>query len=265
MTNVTVADEGPVRILEINRPQRRNALDLAAAEQLHTEIDRAGREGVGAVVLAGAGEHFSAGGDADAILDIVADPDDDAPLRLMRSFHRLVEAIWSCELPIVAAVTGSAYGGAFNLALACDLVVCSADARFCQVFLRRGLVPDLGGAYLLPRLVGMQRAKELMLLTPEISASRALELGLVNVVLPSAATARARACELASQLANGPRTAIALTKKLLNASTTGTLQSALELEAVTQAVTLRTATARQGFEAFRAARAQTAASPPDGS
>jgi 2-(1,2-epoxy-1,2-dihydrophenyl)acetyl-CoA isomerase len=178
----------------------------------------------------------------------------------MRSFHRLVEAIWTSELPVVAAVAGSVYGGGFNLALACDLVVSAADARFCQVFLRRGLVPDLGGAYLLPRLVGMQRAKELMLLTSEIDAARALELGLVNEVLPSAAAARHRACELAAKLADGPRAAIGLTKKLVNASTTGTLQQSLELEAVTQSVMLRTDTVREGFEELRARRRGAAAS-----
>jgi 2-(1,2-epoxy-1,2-dihydrophenyl)acetyl-CoA isomerase len=261
---VIVTDSGAVRVLEISRPERRNAMNLAVVAELLAGVEDAGREdGIGAVVLTGAGGHFSAGGDADAILDVTADPDDRAPLHLMRSFHRLVEAIWTSELPVVAAVAGSAYGGGFNLALACDLIVSAADAKFCQVFLRRGLVPDLGGAYLLPRLVGMQRAKELMLLTSEIDAARAAELGLVNEVLPTAAAARDRACELAARLAAGPRAAIGLTKKLVNASTTGTLQQSLELEAVTQSVMLRTDTVRQGFEQLRTRRSAPAA--PGGS
>lgn len=122
-------------------------------------------------MLTGVGAHFSAGGDAELIVDRVQQGET-ALLAMMRSFHRLIEEIWNSPLPVVAAVGGLAHGGGFDLAPACDLVACAADARWCQVFLRRGVVPDLGGAYLLPRLVGMQRAKELMLLTPEIDAHR---------------------------------------------------------------------------------------------
>lgn len=255
MSGVTITDEQPVRILAINRPHRRNALTPEVAEQLTAAIEQAGADTrIGALVLTGEGGHFSAGGDADAIVEVIDAAAADAALRLMRTMHHLVEAVWTAELPVVAAVAGCAYGGAFNLALACDLVVCSADARFCQVFLRRGLIPDMGGAYLLPRLVGLQRAKELMLLTGEIDAWRAGELGLVNAVLPDAESARAHAVALAARLAEGPRTATALAKRLLNASTTGTLQSCLELEALTQAMALRDPAARAGFQDFRTRR-----------
>lgn len=246
---IIAADEGAVRVLTISRPQRRNALDVAAATQLRAELERAQAEpGVGAVVLAGAGEHFCAGGDAADILAHTGG--DEAPLALMRTFHRLVEEIWNADLPVVAAVAGVAYGGGFNLALACDLIVCAQDARLCQVFLRRGVVPDVGGAYLLPRLVGLQRARALMLLCPELSAPDALRLGLVTEVAASAQAARARAVELAAQLAAGPRLAVRLAKKLLNTSTDGDLHSSLELEAVTQALALHSQDARAGFESF---------------
>lgn len=250
MSDLDVTDVGAVRVVTIDRQDRRNALSAATADELRAEVERAEAEGAGAVVLTGAGGHFSAGGDAGAILDVLADPDDEAPVTMMRSFHRMVETVWGSPLPVVAAVSGVAYGGAFNLVLACDLVVCARDARFCQVFLRRGVVPDVGGAYLLPKLVGMQRAKELMLLTPEIDAARAYELGLVNEVLADAAAVRTRAVELATRLAEGPRYAIAATKRMLNASTTGSLHDALQLEAVSQAATLRTRTAREGFASF---------------
>lgn len=251
MSDIEVADRGAVRTLTINRPHRRNAFTAEAAELLRAEIDRAESGSVGAVVLTGADGHFSAGGDAGAILDTVNDQADGAPAKLMRAFHRLVDAIWTVPLPVVAAVSGVAYGGAFNLALACDLVICSADARFCQVFLRRGVVPDVGGAYLLPRLVGMQRAKELMLLTPEIDADSAHRLGLVNAVLPDPAAALDHALQVGERLAAGPRFAIAQTKKLLNASTDGSLRSALDLEAAIQSGLLRSQSARDGFASFR--------------
>jgi 2-(1,2-epoxy-1,2-dihydrophenyl)acetyl-CoA isomerase len=202
-------------------------------------------------VLRGAGGHFSSGGDADAVLAAVGSGVDTDLLALMRAYHRLVVEIWESPLPVVAAVSGSAYGGGFNLALACDLVVLSADARLCQVFVRRGVVPDVGGAYLLPRLVGMQRAKELMLLAPVIDAARALELGLANAVEPDPEAALARAVELAGEMAELPAYTVALTKKLMNHGLDADLRGALELEAVSQAAALRSSAATAGFEAIR--------------
>jgi 2-(1,2-epoxy-1,2-dihydrophenyl)acetyl-CoA isomerase len=250
VTEVRVTDEGPVRVVAIDRPERLNAMAVSTATALERAVRAASEDpAVGAVVLTGVGAHFSAGGDATAILDTIEEGDA-ALLALMRAFHRLVEEVWNSPLPVVAAVSGVAYGGGFNLALACDLVACAADARWCQVFLRRGIVPDLGGAYLLPRLVGMQRAKELMLLTPEIDAARAAELGIVNAVLPDADAAMAQALEWATLLADGPRYATALSKKLINSSTAGDLHSALELEAITQTAALQGGDARAGFAAF---------------
>lgn len=246
---------GAVRLLTINRPARRNALTMPAAESLRHELDAAiADQDTGAVVLTGAGGHFSAGGDGTEIL-AAAEGGPDAPAELMRVFHQLVETVWTAPLPVIAAVSGVAYGGGFNLALACDLVVCSADTRFCQVFVRRGVVPDLGGAYLLPRLVGLQRAKQLMLLAPEIGAASALQLGLVNAVLPEPAAALQHALTLAAQLAAGHRPAIAQAKTLLNASTAGSLPESLELEAGIQAALLRSEPVRRSFADFLAGRA----------
>ncbi|HEY0448387.1 enoyl-CoA hydratase/isomerase family protein [Actinophytocola sp.] len=248
MAELTVTDAGAVRTLAIDRPDRLNAMTDTAARAIELALrDAAADETVGAVVLTGVGEHFSAGGDAHTILDTIASTDDRALLDLMRSFHRLIEEVWNSALPVVAAVSGVAYGGGFNLALVCDLVVCAPDARFCEVFLRRGLVPDVGGAWLLPRAVGLHRAKELMLLTPELSAADAHRWGIVNAV---ADDPLAHATELATRLAAGPRLATSLTKKLVNASTTGDLHSSLELEAVTQALALTGKDARAGFEKF---------------
>jgi 2-(1,2-epoxy-1,2-dihydrophenyl)acetyl-CoA isomerase len=263
-TGIAVADRGPVRVLSIDRPDRRNAMTTATAEELELALRAAADdESVRAVVLTGTGGHFSAGGDAGAILDHVAG-DDPELLALMRAFHRLVVEVWESRLPIVAAVSGVAYGGGINLALACDLVVMSADARLCQVFVRRGVVPDVGGAWLLPRLVGMQRAKELMLLAPEIDARHAERLGLANAVEPDAAAALEKAVALAGQLAELPAYTVALSKKLINHSSGDDLRGSLEREAVTQAAALRARPAVEGFEAFRRRGAQAGASGATG-
>lgn len=248
---ITTSDRGPVRVIAIDRPARRNAMSTATAEALELALRAAADDdAVRAVVLTGVGGHFSAGGDADSILEHIAD-DDPALLALMRAFHRLVVEVWESRLPVVAAVSGIAYGGGINLALACDLVVVSADARLCQIFVRRGVVPDVGGAWLLPRLVGMQRAKELMLLAPEIDARRAEQLGLANAVEPDAEAALERAVALAGQLADLPPYTVALSKKLINHSSGDDLRGSLEREAVTQAAALRSRPATEGFETFR--------------
>ena len=250
MSHILVSDHGAVRTLTINRPERRNALSARTAEELTDAVAGAAENGSGAIVLAGQGGHFSAGGDAEAILEAIGSGDDGAPYRMMRTFHRLVETIWNSPLPVVAAVAGVAYGGAFNLALACDLIYASADARFCQVFVRRGVIPDLGGAYLLPRLVGMQRAKELMLLAGEIDAPRAEAMGIVNAVLANPAAALAAATDAAAKLAGTPRYTVEMAKRLINGSANSTLAESLSAEASAQSLVLGTPAAREGFDAF---------------
>lgn len=249
MSEVLLEDRGAVRVLTINRPHHRNALTADVVDELRLHI-QARDAAIGALVLTGADGHFSAGGDAADILDVIGQGSDQALMAFMGRFHLLVEAIWTSDLPVIAAVSGIAYGGGFNLALACDQVICSAEARFCQVFLRRALVPDLGGTYLLPRLIGVLRAKELMLRATEIKAPEARELGLVNMVAADPAAALEEAVSLAAVLADGPRLAIALTKQMINASTAGTLRSSLEREALAQTTALRAADARAQFEAF---------------
>ena len=251
-TVIDVHDDGPVRTLTLSGHGRLNAIGESTADGLHDAIVAAERDGgVYALVLTGAGDHFSAGGDAEGVRDVVSDEADDALLRFMRAYQRAATAVWNSSLPIVASVSGVAYGGAFNLAMACDLVVCSRDARFCQVFLRRGVVPDFGGAYVLPRLVGLRKAKELMLLADEIDAGTALDLGLVNFVEESPQETLARATSLAHRISAQSRMAVSMTKKLINSSAGGTLESSLEMEALSQASALGSASSRVAFERFR--------------
>ncbi|GAA3523967.1 enoyl-CoA hydratase/isomerase family protein [Nocardioides daeguensis] len=251
-TEVLVRDDGPVRVLTLSGPLRLNSIAAATADALADEVQRAERDDrVRALVLTGDGDHFSAGGDADGVLDTAAREDDDAMIRFMRAYQRATLAVWNTSLPVVASVSGVAYGGAFNLALACDLVVCSENARFCQVFLRMGVVPDFGGAFLLPRLIGMQRAKELMLLADEIDAGTAQRLGLVNFVLGSPHETTETALSLAHRLAAQSRMAVSMTKRLMNSSTGGSFEASLELEALSQSSALGSRRAQSSFERFR--------------
>ncbi|MCW2789631.1 MAG: enoyl-CoA hydratase/isomerase family protein [Aeromicrobium sp.] len=251
-TSVEISDDGPVRTLVLAGPARLNALAASTADDLCDAIVAAERDDrVHALVLTGAGQHFSAGGDAEGVLDVAGDPADDALIRFMRSYQRAAMAVWDTPLPVIASVSGIAYGGAFNLAMACDFVVASQSARFCQVFLRRGVVPDFGGAYVLPRLVGLRRATEMMLLADEIDAETALDLGLVNAVVAGSEEALAHATGLAHRVAAQSRMAVSMTKKMLHASTSGTLQASLELEALSQASVLGSTSARRAFEQFQ--------------
>ncbi|TQC45408.1 enoyl-CoA hydratase/isomerase family protein [Rhodococcus sp. WS4] len=248
---VLIDDKDSVRILSINRPTRRNALSLDVVDALAAEVRRAAADGtIRALVLTGVGGHFSAGGDADSIATVMDDPDPQLAVRFMRRYHDAIEAIWDSELPVVAAVAGVAYGGGFNLALVCDQIIAQDDARFCQVFLRRNVVPDMGGAYLLPRLVGLHRAKDLMLRTGVVSAPQAHDLGIVSEVVDDLVVDRA--VTVAQEMTAGSRTAVAMTKRLVNTSTGGSLRDCMELEASSQALALSTDMARSGFAAFRA-------------
>ncbi|MPY52023.1 enoyl-CoA hydratase/isomerase family protein [Streptomyces acidicola] len=163
--------------------------------------------------------------------------------------QRLIAAVLDCEKPVIAAVNGTAAGIGAHLAFACDLVLAAEPARFIEVFVRRGLVPDGGGAYLLPRLVGPQRAKELMFFGDALSATDAERLGLVNRVVPPEELEKT-AREWAERLAVGPTRALALTKQLVNASLDTDRATAFAAEAAAQEINMTTADANEGVASF---------------
>jgi 2-(1,2-epoxy-1,2-dihydrophenyl)acetyl-CoA isomerase len=163
--------------------------------------------------------------------------------------QRLIAAILDCEKPVIAAVNGTAAGIGAHMALACDLVIAAEDARFIEVFVRRGLVPDGGGAYLLARLVGPQKAKELAFFGDAVSAADAQALGLVNRVVPSA-DLEAAAREWARRLAAGPTRAIALTKWLINRSLDTDRTTSFHDEALAQDLNMGTRDAQEGVTSF---------------
>ncbi|WP_436845612.1 enoyl-CoA hydratase/isomerase family protein [Streptomyces shenzhenensis] len=236
--------------ITLDRPEVLNALTPELRDRVVTLLAEASADpDVRAVVLTGTGRGFCAGADlrggaagGERVAGDVA--------RLLRlGAQRLIAAVLDCEKPVLAAVNGTAAGLGAHLALACDLVLAAESARFIEVFVRRGLVPDGGGAYLLPRLVGPQRAKELMLFGDALGAADAARLGLVNRVVPDGELA-ATADRWAARLAAGPTRALALTKQLVNASLDADRATAFAAEATAQEINMTTRDAQEGLTAF---------------
>ncbi|WP_404959503.1 enoyl-CoA hydratase/isomerase family protein [Streptomyces sp. 147326] len=237
--------------ITLNRPEAMNAVTWDQRERVIALLaDASADPAVRAVVLTATGKGFCAGADlrgggAPAGERVAGDV-----ARMIRlGAQRLITAVLDCEKPVLAAVNGTAAGIGAHLALACDLVIAAEPARFIEVFVRRGLVPDGGGAYLLPRLVGPQKAKELMFFGDALPAADAERLGLVNTVVPAEEleeTARA----WAERLAQGPTRALALTKQLVNASLDGDRAAALAAEATAQEINMTTADANEGVASF---------------
>ena len=244
-----------VATVTLNVPASLNAFSTRMQGELATLIAHIARdEAVRAVVLTGAGRAFCAGGDLRE-MEAAADP---VPLAGRNKLHRMLTTVLMplvrLEKPVIAAVNGVAVGAGMNLALAADITLVSESATFSQAFVKVGLVPDTGGLYLLTRLIGLNRAKEICFTGRMLPAREALELGLVNRVLPPDALMPA-ALELARELARGATAAIGLTKSLLNLAHTATLEEMAEFESYALAVVLSTHDHREGIRAFREKRA----------
>jgi enoyl-CoA hydratase/carnithine racemase len=232
-----------VLTLVLNRPARKNALDAAAWELLFQCLSAASiDDDVRCVVLTGAGHTFCAGADISAVPS-------GHPLVRIRHLSRVAELLHHLPKPVVAVVEGYAVGAGWNLALCCDFVVASTSAQFSQIFVGRGLSPDFGGSWLLPRLVGLQQAKRLAFLADRITAQEASELGLVTWIADAERldeTVRG----LTSRLAAMPPIALSQTKDLLNAGSASTFREALESEARAQTINYATEDAPRAIRAF---------------
>lgn len=248
--------EGVLRIT-LNRPQTKNALTPDQRDAIIELLEGASADAaVRAVVIAGSGGSFCSGADLRASRPAGPKPQG-APERIQGEVarliatgaQRLVASVLDCEKPVIAAVDGVAAGIGAHLALACDLVIATESARFIEVFVRRGLVPDGGGAYLLVRLVGPQKAKELMFFGTDVPAQDAREMGLVNLVC-TADSFDATVDDWAARLAAGPTRTIALTKRLVNGAHDVDRATAFEREAVAQELNMSTADAQEGVRSF---------------
>ncbi|MFD9603048.1 enoyl-CoA hydratase/isomerase family protein [Streptomyces sp. NPDC059970] len=244
------ATDNGVSWITLNRPEAMNAVTWDQRERVIALLAEASADpAVRAVVLTATGRGFCAGADLRGAPTTGDRVPGDVARTIRLGAQRLTAAVLDCEKPVIAAVNGTAAGLGAHLAFACDLVLAADSAKFIEVFVRRGLVPDGGGAYLLPRLIGPQRAKELMFFGDSLPAREAERLGLVNRVVPDEElTATARAW--AQRLADGPTRAIALTKQLVNASLDSDRATAFAAEAMAQEVNMTTQDANEGVASF---------------
>ena len=248
---IQVEMRGAVGVITLNRPDSLNALTTEVGQEFQAGVGELRERGARAIVITGAGRAFCAGGDLREMQKIAeregkVEAFFDKPLRLLNECILLIRR---APLPFIAAVNGAASGGGCNLALACDLVVAGESARFNQAFIKIGLVPDCGGTFILPRLVGWKRAAELMMTGEVVAAGRALDLGMINAVVPDAELL-ARAMAMAEKLAQAPTEAIGRIKELLEASATNDYGGQLDLERKAQIQTGLTKDFREGVAAF---------------
>jgi enoyl-CoA hydratase/carnithine racemase len=231
--------------LTMNRPAKKNAMNATMFDELlaaFREVDRSPSDRV--LVITGAGDAFCSGAD-------LGDRGRDTRHALQR-LHWVADvalALHRIPKPVIAKVNGVAVGAGLNLALGCDLIVASEAARFSEIFARRGLTIDFGGSWVLPRLVGMHRAKELAFFADIISAKEAAEMGLVNRVVP-ASELDAFVADWADRLAAGPPLALAMTKRLLTNAFATSMDEALEAEGMAQSVNAGTEDTAEAIRAF---------------
>jgi enoyl-CoA hydratase/carnithine racemase len=230
----------------MNRPQRKNAASPKMFDELR-EVFRsisADPERDRVVIVTGAEGNFCSGADLSTIGEVQMHQ-----LSWMRQVGEACTALHRLPQPVIAKVEGVAVGAGANLALGCDLIVASEDARFSEIFAKRGLSIDFGGSYVLPRLVGLHKAKELAFFADIISAKEALELGIVNRVVANTEI-DAFVDDWARRLAAGPPIALSMTKKLLNQGLHVSIEQAVEAEAQAQTVTFGTADTAEALAAF---------------
>src|SRR4051794_33415013 len=250
--------ENGVARITLNRPDAANALTPDQRNRLIELFESAsGDLNVRVVVLSANGKHFCTGADLRVSRIPDAPRPSDAPERSMgdvgrnikRGAQRLVSSIIDCEKPVIAAVNGTAAGIGAHIALACDLIIAVDTARFIEVFVRRGITPDGGGAYLLPRMIGLAKAKELIFLGDDLSAADAERIGLINKCVPLAELGSA-VDEWAGRMAKGPTKAISLSKWLLNRSLDSDRKGAFEDEAWAQDLASTTHDFQEGVASF---------------
>jgi 2-(1,2-epoxy-1,2-dihydrophenyl)acetyl-CoA isomerase len=246
---ITVDSEQGVATITLNRPDVLNSFNMAMAAELQHALQAAGEDDrVRAVLLTGAGRAFCAGQDL-----AEAAPSDGSPPPISeivrKSYNPIVRAIRGLEKPVVCAVNGVAAGAGANLALACDVVLAADTASFVQAFAKIGLIPDTGGTFFLPRLVGLARATALAFFGDKLPATDAQTMGMIyRVVEASRLLDEARA--LARRLATQPTRGFGLTKRAFNQSLANDLDAQLEVEAELQAEAAQTADFAEGVRAF---------------
>jgi 2-(1,2-epoxy-1,2-dihydrophenyl)acetyl-CoA isomerase len=245
-TTICLEKEQGVGIIRLNKPETRNALDMVMRVELRValqelEVDQEVR----VIVLTGQDPAFCAGGD----LSTMVDPEPGKGYRRLRNVQQLVKLMRTMGKPIIASVNGAAFGVGWSLALASDFVIAAENAKFSQAFIKVGLIPDCGSMYLLPRVIGLAKAKELMMTGRPIDAEEALALGVLNKVVPREQLWPAT-MQLAVELAESPPQALTYIKSILNQTYEKDLEAILEYEALAQDICMQTADHQEGRQAF---------------
>jgi 2-(1,2-epoxy-1,2-dihydrophenyl)acetyl-CoA isomerase len=253
--SVTACRDGAVLRVTLDRPSRRNSLTkLMIGALVDALTDAAADDSLRAIHIRGAGDDFCAGVDWVAANNRQRPRAGDLVRRIPHAAHRVIELVGSIQLPVVCSVQGRAVGFGCNLALAADFTVAANDAVFWEPFVERGFSPDSGSTWLLPRLVGLARARRMLLLGEKVSATDAADWGLIHqAVSPPALDSTAE--ELVQRLACGPTAAIGLAKQALGFGQHATLSQSLTQELFNLELSCRTGDFKEGLEAFQQRRA----------
>jgi 2-(1,2-epoxy-1,2-dihydrophenyl)acetyl-CoA isomerase len=236
--------------ITLNRPEKLNAMTPTLLRELREAFEQANTDAtVRVVVVTGAGRGFCAGADLVAASELMMAGGFSYEDNLNATYNPLILTMQALQKPIIAAVNGVAAGAGMSLALACDIRIVAESASFLQAFVKIGLVPDSGSTWLLPRLIGMTKALELMLTGQKVTANEALALDMVNQVVPDAALDRT-VKELAQQFAAAPTKTIGLIKQAVNFAMISTLEAALKNEAAFQSTAGKSADHMEGVVAF---------------
>lgn len=246
MSSILFERKGPIVFITLNRPDKFNAFNREMALLLQEKLDACKDPGIRAVLITGAGKAFCAGQD----LAEVTDPNGPGMARILSEhFNPIVTRIRELEKPVIAAVNGVAAGAGANLAICCDIVAAARSAVFIQAFSKIGLVPDTGGSFFLPRLIGWQKASAIMMLGDKIAAEEAERIGMIYKFFEDTDFA-VSSQQIAETLATMPTRALHLIKKELQWSSTHTLYEQLQNEDKLQQRAAQTADFKEGVNAF---------------
>ena len=253
MEEIQLTLDENIATITINRPSVKNAITSEMWDELQRIFIELGyRDDVRAVIVTGAGDDFCSGADVSGMATRSEGP----RLHQLESMRKVGDcclSLFNMPKVTIAKVPGVAVGAGMNLALCCDLVVASENARFSEIFAKRGLSVDFGGSFLLPRIIGLQKAKELVLLAEVLSAAEADRMGLINYVVPHDQLDD-KTLELAQKAASGPPRALAMSKAMLNKSFANSLQDALDQEGTSQTVNFTTKDVSEAMKAFQEKR-----------
>ncbi|WP_103664514.1 enoyl-CoA hydratase-related protein [Gracilimonas amylolytica] len=236
--------------ITLNRPDKLNSFNFEMASQMKQALmDAESDDEIRCVLITGEGRAFCAGQDLAEATEVSNDPERDLSEIVHHTYIPIIKGIRELEKPVVCAVNGTAAGAGANIALACDIVIASEEARFIQSFSQIGLIPDSGGTYILPRLIGLARATALTFLGEKVTAQEAVEMGMIWKSYPADSFMN-EAQAIAAKLAKMPTRGFGLTKRGFNAGFSNNLEQQMKLEAELQAEAGKTYDYNEGVQAF---------------